>query len=109
MSREVAYLGRWSPRAALKADAQAIAEVYNEGIADKLAMVATKPCTTREMASWFDRSFPFFVCGTGGQNRCLHQPAYDARQHTDRTGFGSLTQDAGAPLTRACIGVTLRR
>jgi L-amino acid N-acyltransferase YncA len=40
-------------RAATLADAAAIAAIYNEGIADRLATFETEPRTAGQMATWF--------------------------------------------------------
>jgi L-amino acid N-acyltransferase YncA len=40
-------------RAATLADAGAIAAIYNEGIADRIATFETKPRSSAEIAEWF--------------------------------------------------------
>jgi phosphinothricin acetyltransferase len=41
-------------RAATPADAAAIARIYNQGIADRLATFETRPRTAADIAGWFD-------------------------------------------------------
>lgn len=48
-------------RAAMPADAAAIAEIYNQGIADRIATFETRLRTTEEVAGWFGDRFPIVV------------------------------------------------
>lgn len=50
-----------SVRAAVPADASAIARIYNQGIEDRVATFETRPRTEREVAGWFDGSHPITV------------------------------------------------
>lgn len=47
-------------RAARHADAAAIAEIYNQGIADRIATFETEPRSVRDIEAWFE-SAPAFV------------------------------------------------
>ena len=53
-------------RAAVAADAAAIARIYNEGIEDRLATFETRSRSAEEVAGWFDGSLPFLVAEDGG-------------------------------------------
>lgn len=48
-------------RLATPADAAAIAEIYNQGIADRIATFETKLRTAAEVAGWFGDRFPIVV------------------------------------------------
>jgi L-amino acid N-acyltransferase YncA len=54
-------------RAAIPADAAAIAAIYNEGIEDRIATFETRARTADEVASWFDGRHPVVVVETGGE------------------------------------------
>lgn len=48
-------------RAATKADAEAIARIYNQGMEDRVATFETRPRTPQEIESWFDDIHPLVV------------------------------------------------
>jgi len=48
-------------RAARIGDATAIAAIYNEGIADRVATFETEPRTAEQIARWFDGRHPIVV------------------------------------------------
>jgi phosphinothricin acetyltransferase len=48
-------------RAARTDDASAIAAIYNEGIADRIATFETEPRSAAQIASWFDGRHPIVV------------------------------------------------
>lgn len=54
-------------RRATQADAGAIAEIYNQGIEDRIATFETRPRTTEDVESWFDGTHPIVVATEGGQ------------------------------------------
>ena len=54
-------------RQATKADAEAIARVYNEGIEDRIATFETRPRTAQDIAGWFDGVHPAVVAEEGGR------------------------------------------
>ncbi len=54
-------------RQATKADAGAIAEIYNQGIEDRIATFETRPRTPEDVAGWFDGVHPVVVAEKGGQ------------------------------------------
>jgi phosphinothricin acetyltransferase len=54
-------------RVAQISDAEAIATIYNEGIADRIATFETEPRTAEQVARWFDGRHPIVVVeGSGG-------------------------------------------
>jgi L-amino acid N-acyltransferase YncA len=52
---------RLTPRPARLDDAAAIAAIYNEGIADRVATFETEPRTVEQVALWFDDHHPIVV------------------------------------------------
>jgi phosphinothricin acetyltransferase len=48
-------------RLATTADAEAIAEIYNQGIADRIATFETRPRTADEVRGWFKTTHPIVV------------------------------------------------
>lgn len=54
-------------RDATPADARRIAEIYNEGIADRIATFETEPRTAADIRAWFARPYPIVVVEAGGQ------------------------------------------
>ncbi len=54
-------------RAATKADAEAIALIYNQGIEDRVATFETRPRTQQDVESWFDGVHPVVVVSGEGQ------------------------------------------
>ncbi len=54
-------------RLARPADAAAIAEIYNQGISDRIATFETRPRSTAEVQTWFDGPYPIGVVEEAGQ------------------------------------------
>ena len=54
-------------RAASPADAEVIAMIYNEGIADRIGTFETEPRSTAQIAAWFDGRHPIIVVEEGGE------------------------------------------
>jgi phosphinothricin acetyltransferase len=54
-------------RAATRADADAIALIYNEGIEDRVATFQVEPRSREQMLAWFDGDHPFVVAEDGGE------------------------------------------
>lgn len=52
-------------RAASTADAEAIAMIYNEGIADRIGTFETEPRSADQIAAWFDGRHPIIVVEEG--------------------------------------------
>jgi len=48
-------------RAAVVADAPAIARIYNQGIEDRVATFETRPRADADIVAWFDTAFPIVV------------------------------------------------
>ena len=61
----VEYLGRMRARPATPGDAPAIARVYSEGIADRVATFETEPRTEEDVRAWFDGAHPIVVVEDG--------------------------------------------
>jgi len=90
---------------ALPTDAAALAEIYNEGIADRIATFETRPRSAAEVRGWFDGVHPIVVVRENGRviafastslyraRECYSGVAefsvYVARQHRGR-GAGRL-------------------
>jgi phosphinothricin acetyltransferase len=56
-----------STRLASPGDAEAIARIYNEGIADRLATFETEPRSADEIRGWFEAGFPLVVVEEDGE------------------------------------------
>jgi L-amino acid N-acyltransferase YncA len=54
-------------RAASRDDAAAVAEIYNEGIEDRLATFETQPREPAEIAVWLEDGLPFLVASDGDE------------------------------------------
>ena len=53
--------------AASPADADAIAAIYNEGIADRVGTFETEPRSREQIAAWFDGRHPIVVVEEGAE------------------------------------------
>jgi len=49
------------------ADAEAMATIYNQGLADRLATFETRPRTSADLRGWFDGRHPIVVVEDAGQ------------------------------------------
>jgi L-amino acid N-acyltransferase YncA len=54
-------------RAASLADAEAIAAIYNQGIADRVGTFETDPRTKDQIECWFDGGYPIVVVEDGSE------------------------------------------
>ena len=54
-------------REVMFADAEAIAIIYNQGIADRIGTFETEPRTKEHIVSWFDGRHPIVVVEDGGE------------------------------------------
>jgi L-amino acid N-acyltransferase YncA len=54
-------------RAATREDAERIAQIYNQGIEDRIATFETEPRTAQQIGAWFGSGYPVFVAGNGNQ------------------------------------------
>ncbi len=54
-------------RFATTADAAAIAEIYNQGITDRMATFETRPRTAEDIRGWFTAAYPIVVVEDAGQ------------------------------------------
>lgn len=68
-------------RAARLSDAEAIAAIYNEGIADRIATFETEPRAAAQIAGWFDGRHPIVVVegDDGGLLAFASSSAYRSR------------------------------
>lgn len=97
-------------RTAQISDAAAIAEIYNEGIADRIATFETEPRTPEQIEGWFDGRHPIILVGnddgvavafastSGYRDRACYAgiaefSVYVARQHRG-TGAGRAAMTA---------------
>ena len=55
----------WSARAASPGDVPAIAQIYNDGIEDRLGTFETRPRSADEVRAWFDGVHPIVVVEAG--------------------------------------------
>ena len=58
-------LPRW--RAAVRSDATSITEIYNEGIADRIATFETEPRGVADIDAWFDHGRPIAAVDDDGR------------------------------------------
>jgi L-amino acid N-acyltransferase YncA len=54
-------------RLATPADAEAIAAIYNDGIADRIATFETRPRAAEDVRAWFNGRHPIVVAETDGE------------------------------------------
>jgi L-amino acid N-acyltransferase YncA len=54
-------------RASSLADAEAVAVIYNQGIADRVGTFETEPRTKEQIEPWFDGRHPIVVVEDGGE------------------------------------------
>ena len=54
-------------RPAVLADASAIADIYNQGVEDRVATFETRLRSAEDIASWFDGAHPIMVAEDEGQ------------------------------------------
>jgi phosphinothricin acetyltransferase len=111
----VATSDEFIARRAVASDAAAVAEIYNQGIEDRVATFETTPRTASDIASWFDTAYTFVaVTDSKGQvvgfaiahpyaDRCCYQgiaefSVYVRRSHRGqgigRVAMVSLTEAA---------------
>lgn len=55
------YVAMFTTRRAGPADAEAIAAIYNQGIAERIATFETRPRRPEEIRGWFDERYPVVV------------------------------------------------
>jgi putative N-acetylmannosamine-6-phosphate epimerase/L-amino acid N-acyltransferase YncA len=65
--RSTAEEPRLRTRPATIGDAEDIARIYNEGIADRIATFETRPRTREDVLGWFDGAHPIVVVEEAGQ------------------------------------------
>jgi L-amino acid N-acyltransferase YncA len=71
-------------RKAVSSDAPVIAEIYNQGIADRSATFETIPRDIADITAWFDNGYPVFVSGENETIRAFAAAfPYRARHYYD--------------------------
>jgi L-amino acid N-acyltransferase YncA len=79
-------------RPAGREDAARIAEIYNEGIADRLATFETRPRTGADIAGWFAEGFPLVVVEDVGGGVVAWASAPPYRPHREAyAGIGEFS------------------
>jgi phosphinothricin acetyltransferase len=73
-------------RAARSTDAAAIAQIYNEGIEDRVATFETEPRTAEDIVSWLDEGVPLVVVESEGE---VHAWAV-AHRYRDREAYAGV-------------------
>jgi phosphinothricin acetyltransferase len=107
--RSTAEERRLRTRPATTGDAEAIARIYNEGIADRIATFETRPRMREDVLGWFDGAHPIIVVEEAGEiagfaSTSSYRPracyvgiaefsVYVARSHRGR-GVGRLAMEA---------------
>jgi len=77
-------------RAAAPADAARIAQIYNEGIDDRLATFETEPRTAADVAAWLEHGVPLVVAEEGGAVAAW-AAAHPCRARDVYTGIGDFS------------------
>lgn len=75
-------------RAATRADAAAIAAIYNEGIEDRLATFETDPREAAAVEAWFDEGFPLVVIADEHGEVAAWAAAFPYRPRAAYAGVG---------------------
>jgi L-amino acid N-acyltransferase YncA len=87
-------------RAATPADAEAIAALYNQGIAEREATFETRPREPSEIAEWFEPDLPFLVAENDSarvvgfarispySDRCVYEGVGEHGVYVDRAARG---------------------
>jgi phosphinothricin acetyltransferase len=70
-------------RRATPADAAAIAAIYNEGIADRIATFETEPRTPAQIAEWFSGRRFVIVAETENEQPVAFAASFPYRDHLD--------------------------
>ena len=76
-------------RAATAGDAAAIAVIYNEGIADRIATFETEPRTPVQIAAWFDRRHPIIIAETDETGPVAFAAAFP---YSDRSCYSGIAE-----------------
>lgn len=81
--------GRFQVRPAVLADAGALAGIYNEGIADRIATFETEPRTATETAKWFDGRHPVVVAVDADGEVAAYAAAFS---YSDRCAYAGIAE-----------------
>ncbi|HEX8856812.1 MAG TPA: arsinothricin resistance N-acetyltransferase ArsN1 family A [Thermoleophilaceae bacterium] len=89
-----------SIRAAERGDLEAVAAIYNQGIADRVATFETQPRQAADLAEWLAGPGPFVVAERDGQvvgfgrvgaysDRCVYEGVGEHAVYVDRSARGA--------------------
>jgi len=78
-------------RAATSADAAAIAAIYNEGIADRIATFETEPRSAADIAGWFTGQHLMLVTETGETGVIAFAASFPYRSRPCYSGIGEFS------------------
>jgi L-amino acid N-acyltransferase YncA len=78
-------------RAATVSDAGAIAEIYNQGIADRVATFETEPRSAAQIAAWFSRSNLIVVAETEATSPIAFAASFPYSDRASYSGIGEFS------------------
>ncbi|MDG2522958.1 arsinothricin resistance N-acetyltransferase ArsN1 [Caulobacter segnis] len=92
-------------RTATRVDAAAMAEIYNQGIEDRVATFETSARSTEQMAGWFEAGAPIVVAEVDGEvagfaaafaysDRCCYAGIYEFSVYVHRNWRGQKVGEA---------------
>jgi phosphinothricin acetyltransferase len=71
------------------ADTAALAEIYNEGIADRIATFETEPRAATDIARWFDGRHPIVVAADSNGDVAAYAAAFS---YSDRCAYAGVAE-----------------
>ena len=90
-------------RQAIPAGAAAIAAIYNEGIADRIATFETEPRTPQQIAEWYRPGTLIMVAERAGEGVVAFAASFPYSTRSCYAGIGKATLlDGPSPLRRRC-------
>ena len=98
-------------RAGIRADAARIAEIYNQGIEDRVATFENEPRTAAHILNWFAEGYPIFVSGEN-QNVQAYAVAFPYRSRPCYDGVREFSvyvahEGRGRGFGRAALGALI--
>ena len=93
-------------RAATPADASAIAAIYNEGIADRIATFETEPRSATDIAGWFTGEHLVVVAETGETGPVAFAASFPYSSRPCYRGIGEFSvyvRMVGIKLVKICV------
>lgn len=78
-------------RTAMPNDAEAITEIYNQGIEDRIATFETEPRTAKDIASWFDNAHAFVSVADGSGEIVGYAVAHNYTDRCCNRGIGEFS------------------